>query len=171
MELCAINPHWEVKLWHDDSLLGVGIDTEYMLKRFWSPASASNMIRLKLIQKYGGIYLDMDMEPLLPIDSVRQVYGHAFACDQGDGRLCNAAFGAPPDHPWINWQIEHGPGDCDPHDAAWGVYTMTKAPREMLYVVRTNAFFPYHYSEPEELRKPHPYTICEHKWHGSWTKK
>jgi hypothetical protein len=109
------------------------------------------------------------MEPHQPIDS-RLAMTTAFAADQGDGRICNAAFGAPPDDPWIKWQINHGAGDCDPHDAAWGVYTMTKAPREGVYIARTDMFYPYHYDSPLDQSKPTEFTVCEHKWHGSWTK-
>jgi mannosyltransferase OCH1-like enzyme len=167
-----MNPMWEIKLWDDWCLKSwMGIKSEELLAKFWSPASASNMARLLVVKKFGGIYLDMDMEPHRPLANVRQVYGHAFAADQGDGRLCNAAFGAPPDHPWIDWQIEHGSGDCDPHDAAWGVYTMTKAPRDMVHVLGPASFYPYHYDDPVDKRVPDEYTICEHKWDGSWTKK
>lgn len=171
-----LNPNWTIRLWSDNGLRDVGIDVGHMKRQYWSNASASNMIRLKLVEKYGGIYLDMDMEPHQPLDS-RIPLVWAFAADQGDGRLCNAAFGAPPNHPWIEWQIRHGAGDCDPHDAAWGVYTMTKAPRAVafpndgVYVLKTDIFYPYHYDTPQELRKPTEDTVCEHKWDGSWTKK
>jgi mannosyltransferase OCH1-like enzyme len=168
--LWDMNPNWERKVWTDFAIRKFLCDPKPLWDKFWSPASVSNMVRLLAVQKYGGIYLDMDMEPLQPLNSVRQLFGHAFAADQGDGRLCNAAFGAPPDHPWVNWQIKHGAGDCDPHDAAWGVYTMTKAPRDMVHIVRTDAFYPYHYDAPPEKRFPREDTICEHKWDGSWAK-
>lgn len=168
--LQELNPHWELKLWTDFGVRNFLCDPKPLWDKFWSPASVSNMVRLLVIQKYGGIYLDMDMEPLQPIDAVRQVYGNAFAADQGDGRICNAAFGAPPNHAWVEWQINHGAGECDPHDAAWGVYTMTKAPREGLHLVPTQMFYPYHYDDPPEKRLPREYTICEHKWDGSWKK-
>lgn len=165
-----INPRWGIILWDDEKLVNDGINLTSLYSKYWSHASVSNMVRLLLVQKYGGIYLDMDMEPLRGLDCLRQVYGNAVACDQGDGRICNAFFGAPPDHPWVNWQVDHGNGECDPHDAAWGVYTMTKAPRDDLHLAPTELVYPFHYSVPTAERKPSEHSVLVHHWDGSWTK-
>ena len=168
-ELAIKNPDYSVVLWRERDLIGLGVDLNGLYDKFWSHASVSNMLRLMIVKKYGGFYLDMDMEPIKPIDCLRQVYGNAAAADQGDGRICNAFFNAPPDHPWVNWQIEHGAGDCNPHDAAWGVYTMTKAPRYGLYLVPTELVYPFHYDAVDKSVGEN--AVLVHHWDGSWTKK
>lgn len=159
--IIAMNPTWEFRFHvvNDDDLK----------RRFWSPASQSNFIRLQVIQEHGGIYLDMDCEPLKPLDSL---VGHsAFGAEQDPGRICNAVFGAEPNHPWINWQLHRGAGIHDPHDAAWGVYTMSEAPRIDVAVLPSHLVYPWSYDTPKSQQKPHPESIIAHHWAGSWCKK
>lgn len=168
-----VNHKWAVVLWDDKQVMADGFDLRSLYGKFWSHASVSNMLRLMIIQRYGGVYLDMDMEPLQPLSSRLPMDNRPFCADQGDGRLCNAVFGAAPNDPWVDWQIREGNREVDPHDAAWGVYTMTAAPRDYfgVYVCKSDLFYPYHYDAPKELRKPTEDTLCEHKWDGSWTKQ
>jgi mannosyltransferase OCH1-like enzyme len=174
MELAAMNLDWEIKLWDDNSLTAEGLMLGNLYKPYWSHASVSNFVRLWIVERYGGVYLDTDMEPLKPIDPLVElgsVLNLAVACDQGDGRICNAFFAAPPNNEWVKWQRKHGAMDCDPHDAAWGVYTMTKAPRDGLCLIPTASVYPFHYSVPKENRKVSEHSILAHHWEGSWQKK
>jgi mannosyltransferase OCH1-like enzyme len=161
-----LNPSWEINVWNELKLSSIASVPD-IKDIFWSPASASNWFRLMILAVHGGIYADTDCECKKPLDPL--LSHSAFIAPQADGRLCNAVMGAEPSNPWIAWQIEHNAGDCDPHDAAWGVYTATKAPG-IVSVLPTSYFYPYDYKTPPGARKVGPDCLIEHRWSGSWTK-
>lgn len=67
-------------------------------KRKW--AFVSDFARLDVVYRYGGIYLDMDVELLAPIDKLLNTSG--FFCKQSDGTLdLGSGFGAPKGFPLI----------------------------------------------------------------------
>lgn len=157
----TMNPTWQYRFHVPDRDAGLE-------RRFFSPASITNYLRLKLIQAYGGVYLDLDVEPLNPLDPLCE--HAAFAAEQDPGRLCNAVFGAEPHHPWINWQVEKLAMDWDAHDAAWGVYTMSAAPLEDVAILPAHLIYPFGYDTPPDQRKPHPESLVAHHWAGSWAR-
>lgn len=65
-------PGWEIREWGDESL--VGLDNRYLREavahRKW--AFAADYLRLKILNDYGGFYLDSDLELLKPIDEFRK---------------------------------------------------------------------------------------------------
>lgn len=67
----SLNPEWEVRKW-DGELIRALIASEYRwLLETWDaldkPVMRSDLGRMVLAHKYGGVYLDMDLEPVLPI--------------------------------------------------------------------------------------------------------
>lgn len=67
-------------------------------KRKW--AFASDYARLDIIYEQGGIYFDMDVELLAPIDFLRSAKG--FFCKQDDGMVdFGSGFGAPQGSPFL----------------------------------------------------------------------
>jgi mannosyltransferase OCH1-like enzyme len=67
-------PHWHMRLWRDE-------DVERELK-FWLPRNVelyhssrnygekSDIARYEILYRHGGLYVDTDVEPLRPIDSI-----------------------------------------------------------------------------------------------------
>jgi inositol phosphorylceramide mannosyltransferase catalytic subunit len=91
------HPEWELKLWTDDSLpSGLRRPEVYELDRI--AAERSDILRLELLWKFGGVYIDTDMECLRPIDAL--IDGVTlFAVDIKPGRVTNTVIGAVPEHP------------------------------------------------------------------------
>lgn len=168
-----INPDFKIQIWNEDSLKEDAYRIDELKKEFWSPASISNFMRLCVVHEYGGIYMDMDFEPVSPLVRL-MASDKPFAAIQDGDRICNAFFGAPPQDRWLEWQIrsfdKHG---YDLHDAAWGVYLMSKAPRENLWTMPQHWVYPFHYDDPTEIRKNKikDDTMLIHHWGGSWTKQ
>lgn len=161
----AMNPKWEHRLWTDESLTSLGLDLPGIKDKFWSPASATNYIRLLLINMFGGIYMDVDFEAKKPLDYFTSL--EAFAAEQDTGMLCNAIFGAGAGHPWIQHQLKLK-GDWGLHDAAWGVYTMSEAPKEGLTTIPTSWVYPFSYKTPKEDRNVGDDAFVVHHWDGTW---
>lgn len=156
---------WEKKIWTDHDLWEFGLRADGLIDEFGNYAAASNYVRLLILKKYGGIYLDTDFECYRPMDSLCEYA--AIAAMQDESRICNAFMGAEPDHPWINWQIEHLE-DFEKKDGASGVYLATAAPRDGLTLIETHLVYPWLFNDPEEMRKPHPDSYLQHFWRGSW---
>lgn len=95
-----ILPEWEIRLWDKTCLDDIDCDwvkEAYNAKAF---AHASDYIRLYAVYKYGGFYLDSDVEiikDLTPLLSNPYVFG----IERGTGSIEAATFGAEAHNPFI----------------------------------------------------------------------
>ena len=98
-----MNPHWEMRLWTDGNLPPI------LNRNAWDACGnvggtpgcvmRSDILRLELLARYGGVYLDTDVKPIRPLDEMCPPEVRAWAaCEQLD-IVSNAAMGFPPNHP------------------------------------------------------------------------
>lgn len=100
-----LNPAWTVKLWG-------GPDFRMRNACLYRNAPAhdalryrSDLLRLEVLLREGGVYVDADIRPLRPLDEL--VDGHeavaAYSPDRWNGKaiVSNAFLGAAPGHPWL----------------------------------------------------------------------
>lgn len=163
------HPDWSHIIWDEHMLSRIGIDVAELKNRYRSWASVTNLVRLNLLEKFGGVWLDVDMEALDSLDRLPIENYKAFVAEQDGGRKCNAVLGAERGSEWILWQLSHW-DDFDQVDAASGVYLATAAPAEMVTVLPQHYVFPWMYDSPPEKRVPHRDSILCHHWLSSWTK-
>lgn len=163
------HPDWSRIIWNEDMLRGIEINTGYLSREYGNWACVTNIIRLRLLDLFGGIYIDTDFEALDTLDRLPIENYEAFAAFQDGGRICNAIMGSEKGSPWIKWQREHFE-DFDPKDGASGVYVATAAPREGLTIIPTHLVYPWLYDSPPETRIPHADSILVHHWKGSWVR-
>jgi len=171
-----LHPDWRVITWRDWML--PALDNQSLFDRAASPAQRADILRLELLRRYGGVYVDTDMEPLRPLDELladqRCVFGREddrwvatgiVAAVPGDPfvvHLCSsmaermaAKQSAPPNESlgpkWITSELEQ---------RAPGTEGVTVYPPEL--------FYPYHFTEPHRRneRFDHAYTV--HHWAHSW---
>ncbi len=101
-----MNPHWEMRLWTD-----VGGDNlpPILNRNAWDACTniggtpgcvmRSDILRLELLARFGGVYLDTDVKPIRPLDEMCPPEVRAWtACEQLD-IVSNAAMGFPANHP------------------------------------------------------------------------
>lgn len=162
----ATNPEWEYHLWTQDNLEPLGVRYVDLLDVFKKPVHVSDYLRLLVVHRFGGMYLDCDVEGLQPLDPLLTMDACASFQD-GTGQICPAIFGAKSGHPWIHWQLFNAERFSQP-DTPWNVDLMTQAPRTGLTIVPTDWFYPWLWTTPPEQRKPTPNTLCMHYWKGSW---
>lgn len=165
-DFASMNPSFRVMVWNERNIrsLGMAIDTIPHA----SYAGKSNLIRLHAVFRHGGIYLDTDMVPHKRLDPL--LAHSAFAAHQKDGLICNAFFGATPNHPWIMAQIRFA-HKFSKWDAGWGPKLMTVCTKPRLGVTMLDPNVCYPYSWDDESRKVHKDTIVEHLWAKSWLKQ
>jgi len=175
-----LHPDWKCILWNESNLGDLGLTADGLSTwvgrgscRFGSSqASISNLVRLHAVLRFGGVYLDTDIECLKPLDSLLGATAFAAAQDHHEGRrrFCNAVFGATKDNPWVSWQVDRA-ADLLGASADWGPTLMSAAPEcPGFEVVPTHLFYPFLWDSPESDRKPHPESILVHHWAKSWTK-
>ncbi|NYK77369.1 hypothetical protein GPW07_24425, partial [Salmonella enterica subsp. enterica serovar Typhimurium] len=61
------HPSWEVRLWTDENLPDDLVRKE-AYERLRKPAERSDIIRLEVVLRYGGVYVDTDIECLRSIE-------------------------------------------------------------------------------------------------------
>lgn len=104
------HPGWEVRLWTEETLPG-GLRSAVVYDRARRPVERADVLRLEVLWRYGGVYVDIDMECLKPID--RLVEGHDFVGTEiKPGRITNTVIGAAPGHPVLDRALS----DLRPHD-------------------------------------------------------
>ena len=180
------NPDFVIREWNEGNL---DWSSRYMraayMFGYWS--RVSNLARLQILQRHGGIYLDVDVEMLRPL---RPLLDNACFLGFQDSRpnatwVNNAVFGAAPDHWFVNQSItrllrrftgvekmdsRHGPGNITQVLIDNGLTTYHEQ-GTMLRDVRLYpraAFYPYHWTEPFDPAKVTPETFLVHHWARSW---
>jgi mannosyltransferase OCH1-like enzyme len=171
----ALHPTWEMRLWQQsgDDAVEAG-DFKFisnhpeMLARACHLSQRSNILRYELIERFGGVYMDIDMEPLRSIEplidgvSAFTSYMGMFGSGKPPTRLGCALFGAVPGHRWV-------------HDLVSQMKTEDPAIHKSLgdsYFTRVTAdhsdvkvFDPHVFYATDRTRRD-SYTV--HHWSGGW---
>ena len=94
---------WQTRLWRDDTLPALGcqelLDTATGFKRRY------DIVRLEILRQHGGVIVDMDVEPIRPLDPLLHGVG-AFVGRIGDTHIGNQVLGATPRHPFFERAVE-----------------------------------------------------------------
>lgn len=170
------HPEWEIKLWNSKNIgYPLNMDFDDLISKCQNYASLSNIVRLRAVHKFGGIWIDSDCQVLKPLTPLLDHI--AFAALQDDliingvkGRICNACFGAEAGNGWVNWQIDRQ-AEMQDADAAKAIYIMSEAPRDGVTILPTSYFFPWLWNDPIEKRVPKKESYMQHFWKGSWAGK
>eukprot|EP00439_Symbiodinium_sp_Y106_P033541 s3652_g4.t1 len=125
----ARHPTWEYRLWTDEDageeLRGhPGLTKAYEAAD--NPAEKSDILRLAIILRHGGLYVDVDFECLKPLDVLHT--RASFYCglsNVGAVEVNNGLFAATAGHPLVSYLCDHlgkpwpewGQDDVDPKEA------------------------------------------------------
>jgi hypothetical protein len=145
--------------------------------RLWSActsgAQLADLIRLEALWRWGGIYVDSDVQPLRPLDSLLPL--SAFAGYEDRNSIPNAVLGATPGHPAIRACLDliatRIPGPT--WEAGPGVTTEVLTGRSDVVLLPPEALYPVHYKDKRLQLASfdpacHPWSFTIHHWAGSW---
>jgi mannosyltransferase OCH1-like enzyme len=93
------HPSWEHRLWTEEDLPEDPIRPE-ILERLRAPVERADILRLEILYRHGGVYLDADLECLRPLDDVLGDEDFVGVCHK-PGRITNTAIAAVPKHPLL----------------------------------------------------------------------
>lgn len=104
------HPDFVFKMWCEDNLSAEDfINKEIILDKSLNPGLRADALRLELLYKYGGIYIDIDMALVKPIHSFLQSFKTDFFISTsntpGAFEVNNAIIGCIPQHPLIKHLI------------------------------------------------------------------
>jgi mannosyltransferase OCH1-like enzyme len=107
------HPKWEHRLWTEKNLPEDPIRPE-ILERLRAPVERADILRLEILYRHGGVYLDGDLECLRPMDEVLEGEDFVGVCHK-PGRITNTAIAAVPGHPLL----ERALGQVRPMEMYW----------------------------------------------------
>lgn len=177
----AMHPGWQHRLWGNDDLDGY----PFRNRPLWEAAPdlvpgsewqfRSDLARYEILLTLGGVYVDLDMEPLRPIDDLLPEVGDAFTVWETDGVWANnAVMGATHGHPWIidlvgglpAWVAEH-PGKR-PNVLSGPQYLTPRLTLDVT-VLPSRLFYPYLFSQVGTAAEsgPFPDAYAVHHWNNT----
>lgn len=73
-ECKKLHPDWEFKFWNDKDIDDLGLEYRDIYDKARSYAGRSDIARYEILYKFGGVYRDMDVKCLRPIDDLNHKY-------------------------------------------------------------------------------------------------
>jgi mannosyltransferase OCH1-like enzyme len=98
-----MHPDWQYILWKNEDLENFGIKN---IKDFYATNlmfERADIFRLEILERFGGVYIDIDSECLKPLDELhKNFHFYAGICpNNANAVINNAIIGAIPNHPII----------------------------------------------------------------------
>ena len=97
------HPAWEMRLWREDALPPLVCQAAYEREHRFKVRY--DIVRLEILRRFGGVIVDMDVEPIRPLDPLLEGVS-AFAGRTGHAKIGNQVLGAVPHHPFFERAIE-----------------------------------------------------------------
>jgi mannosyltransferase OCH1-like enzyme len=181
-EACAMHPTWQHLTLRDP----IPAEQFPLTSPHWakcdSGAQLAGLVRLEALWRWGGVYIDSDVEVYRPFTSLLGC--QVFAGYEDPGVVPDAVLGACGGHPVIRacidlalTRLNSGVADWRTGTGAWatgpGVTTTLFAGRPDVLLMPPGAFYPVHYTDKvgvdwSQARERNPWAFCAHRWHHSW---
>ena len=143
-----LHPDWEYHFWTDQRVRAFDFELKDL---FYSQTAheknelKKDILRAELLDRFGGIVVDLDFELLEPLDSLHAKYDFYTAClapqKENESMLSSALIGARPAHPLIKeWKKEL----CINHESSFEKAVCSKLadPSEINIVFPATYFYP-----------------------------
>lgn len=179
-----LHPGWRMRVWDEASFLAE-FDTApgaqlYQQRGRYSPRAhewgwKTNIARLVILRRLGGLWADADLEPLRPVDPLMDaldpVDGAALAFED-DRHVNNAFLAAAPGCPFITDAVDSLPQQLKanrgkPSTVATGPHYMTAlvARHPEVTVLARELIYPMHWSELHRRCEDFAAAYTLHHWH------
>jgi mannosyltransferase OCH1-like enzyme len=194
-----INPSWVYKLWTNDDIENFPFFNKKAFDSAINWGMKSDILRCEVLNRFGGVYVDVDFECIKPLDSLHYLYDF-YCCVNpscNESLVQNAVIAAKAGHPIIRsclekWQLIHSFSTNDVGDvmSLTGPWFLTDRVAEYLTSSKENQtavvlpeyyFFPFPYQDRlkywektctrEEIVKKYcsPESLGIHYWAMSWS--
>lgn len=108
-----MHPSWQHTLWNERAIRRLPLTNSRAFERFMGTRNwpgAADVARLEILLRHGGVFADIDSEPLRPLDRgafMRSQFFAGFSNPVPDrpGRIANGVIGAIAGHPILAWAV------------------------------------------------------------------
>lgn len=173
------NPGWRLESWDDERVARLGLRHQDLYDQAEQIAGRlagqfrADILRLELLERYGGVWVDADQEALAPIEPHLQGIS-AFAAWEDSEWIANGVMGAVPGHPFIRRLVDGLPASVAAHPGArpammTGPRYVTREWRQDpgdFTVLDKQLFYPYLYDDLQPLGRDYPGSVAVHHWHN-----
>lgn len=186
-----LHPGWEVRLWTDRDLYpghpgGLTVNPPHRLQGELYPltnqvcydraiegAAKCDILCLELLYRFGGVYLDCDMEPRKNIEPIIDDLD-LFAATEGSDWVSGGIMGATEGHPAFKALINRLPQSINDHadeplnHRSGPVFRTPIFNQFPMTVFPAAWFYPYLWYEKHRADEDYPQAYAIHRWAGSW---
>ena len=173
----ALHPGWEVIDWGEDDLKWLVNRREFDAAE--SFAVKADIARYEIVLREGGLYVDVDFEPLRCFD---EILGEASLVlgEELPGQLNNAFFGSTPGHPLLETMVndlpesfweQRGGGPSERTGPAFLTRTYRRwssTTDEQVLVLPRERLYPYSWEQKHLRYAEFPAAFPVHHWALSW---
>ena len=101
-------PHWTVRLWTNEDLKDVRADVLELIDKTEKGVQKADILRYYIIETYGGVYMDSDVEPVKSLDPILYLSDLVICHDNAISwpYISIGFFAASPNHPVLTKAIE-----------------------------------------------------------------
>jgi len=165
-----LHSSWEIMVWQDPIK-----KDGFLLEKYWDKANSgaqlADLLRLDVVYRFGGVYIDSDLRLFRSMDGLADNYDFFIASEDGVV-LTNAIFGAKKEHPALKVLID----ELNNNEPDW-----TRSPvettgpsffaenlkwRDDISVLPRETFYTYNWNEAPLPN--HKLSFGEHLWAHSW---
>lgn len=170
-----LHPEWELRTWRDPLDPKDFPTTAPLWDRCATGAQLAGLVRLEVLHRHGGVYVDSDVEPYRALDVLLHLPG--FAAWEDARVIPDAVLGFEKGHPAVVEMLERACAAVTDGAGAWesgpGVTTSVLRGRHDVLLLPPGSFFPYHYSDKRRRRHEdhmaaQPWAFAAHHWAASW---
>lgn len=166
---------WDYRLWTDDDVKKLVNQRLYDNAETIAPGREgqfrSDILRYEILAKYGGVYVDLDMECLKPIDGLLNCPAFV-AWEQPNRWVNNAIMGSIARHPFVvdlvnglarNVRLNRGQR---PNMLSGPQYVTPRLRRDVVVYPKEH-FYPYLWNELDRSVERFPDAYAVHHWYNS----
>jgi hypothetical protein len=155
VRFAELHPDWDLRTYREPIDPSDWPITGHLFDRCQNGAQKAGLIRLEALFTVGGIYVDSDVIPHRPFDSLLSV--PAFAAWEDKNVVPDAVLGSAPGHQAFMLLLERARECVERGDDAWvsgpGGTTEILPDRDDVLLLPPGAFYPVHYLERSKLGK------------------
>jgi inositol phosphorylceramide mannosyltransferase catalytic subunit len=164
------HPDWEYRLWTEHHLDELGITPEHV-ERGKNASEVSNLMRYRILERHGGVYVDTDFESLRPLGPL--LHGvEAFAAYTLPGIAATGIMGCVQGHPAFRLAADLSlitVGTAPPPiPTGPQFFTHVLADFPDVTIFPRELFFPYLWDEPHRRHERFEHAYAVHHWALSW---
>ena len=166
-----LHPGWDFRTYREPLDPTEWPMTGDLWDRCQNGAQKAGLIRLEALVRWGGVYLDSDVEPVRSLEPLLHL--PAFGAWEDPQCLPDAILGCEPGHPAFVKALEDARAVIQAGGDAWhsgpGVTTEVLPNRDDVLCLPPGAFYPQHYLDKKARHTVDgPWVFLIHHYHGSW---